>query len=249
MHDSKWDRMGERLNVFQDVSEIQDDVEGLVCSYYFDLYPTEALEDEYTSSVPRNMALIVAVTFFAMAATFFIYDRFVRRRNEKVVKAALQANKVVDTLFPANVRDRLLAEEIEAEKEEQQGAQTRLKNFLANDGPTAGDMETEDIMYKTKPIADLFPETSILFADIAGFTAWSSAREPSQVFTLLETVYRAFDDIAKRRRVFKVETVGDCYVAATGLPEPRADHAVVMARFAKDCMLKMQGLTRRLGTL
>ena len=66
---------------------------------------------------------------------------------------------------------------------------------------------------------------------------------------MLETVYRAFDDIAKRRRVFKVETVGDCYVAATGLPEPRADHAVVMARFAKDCMLKMQGLTRRLGTL
>jgi class 3 adenylate cyclase len=49
--------------------------------------------------------------------------------------------------------------------------------------------------------------------DIAGFTAWSSVREPSQVFILLETLYRAFDMIAKRRRVFKVETVGDCYVA------------------------------------
>lgn len=47
-----------------------------------------------------------------------------------------------------------------------------------------------------------------MFADIAGFTAWSSVREPSQVFTLLETVYHAFDTIAKRRRVFKVETVG-----------------------------------------
>jgi class 3 adenylate cyclase len=47
-----------------------------------------------------------------------------------------------------------------------------------------------------------------MFADIAGFTAWSSVREPSQVFTLLETVYHAFDVIAKRRRVFKVETVG-----------------------------------------
>jgi Adenylate and Guanylate cyclase catalytic domain len=42
---------------------------------------------------------------------------------------------------------------------------------------------------------------------IIGFTAWSSAREPSQVFTLLETVYRAFDMTAKRRRIFKVETV------------------------------------------
>jgi len=44
--------------------------------------------------------------------------------------------------------------------------------------------------------------------DIVGFTAWSSMREPSQVFTLLETIYGAFDDIAKQRRVFKVETVG-----------------------------------------
>lgn len=62
------------------------------------------------------------------------------------------------------------------------------------------------------------------------FTAWSSAREPVQVFTLLETLYSAFDDIAKKRRVFKVETVGDCYVAACGLPEPHRDHAVAMAR-------------------
>jgi class 3 adenylate cyclase len=54
-----------------------------------------------------------------------------------------------------------------------------------------------------------------VFADIAGFTAWSSVREPSQVFVLLETVYRAFDHIAKRRKVFKVETVGDCYVRVT----------------------------------
>jgi class 3 adenylate cyclase len=39
---------------------------------------------------------------------------------------------------------------------------------------------------------------------------------------------------------------GDCYVAAAGLPEPRKDHAVAMARFAQDCMLKMQTLTRKL---
>ena len=49
------------------------------------------------------------------------------------------------------------------------------------------------------------------FVVYLGFTAWSSIREPSQVFTLLETVYTSFDKIAKRRRVFKVETVGDCY--------------------------------------
>ena len=49
--------------------------------------------------------------------------------------------------------------------------------------------------------------------DIAGFTAWSSQREPTQVFTLLQTLYHAFDRVANKRSVFKVETIGDCYMA------------------------------------
>ena len=123
-----------------------------------------------------------------------------------------------------------------------------------------------------------------MFGDIAGFTAWSSVREPSQVFTLLETVYAAFDVLAKRRRVFKVETVGDCCkllmahcsiaylricqsltkgdfntipvhcvyqsdVAVTGLPEPRKDHALVMCRFARDCVERFNELVGQLETL
>jgi class 3 adenylate cyclase len=75
----------------------------------------------------------------------------------------------------------------------------KLKNFL-NDG----DMEGGG----SAPIADLFLECTVMFADIAGFTAWSSTREPSQVFTLLESVYGAFDQIAARRGVFKVEVCG-----------------------------------------
>jgi class 3 adenylate cyclase len=55
-----------------------------------------------------------------------------------------------------------------------------------------------------------------MFADIAGFTSWSSVREPTQVFTLLET-----SRIDARRGVFKVETIGDSYVAVVGLPTPK----------------------------
>ena len=71
-------------------------------------------------------------------------------------------------------------------------------------------------------------------------------REPSQVFTLLETVYGAFDKIALRRRVFKVETVGDCYVAVAGLPDPRKDHAIAMARFATEIMASFNTTVKRL---
>lgn len=50
------------------------------------------------------------------------------------------------------------------------------------------------------------------------------------------------------RKVFKVETVGDCYVAVTGLPDPQPQHMVVMARFAIECMIKMKEVTSNLET-
>lgn len=85
-----------------------------------------------------------------------------------------------------------------------------------------------------------------MFADIAGFTAWSSEREPSQVFKLLETLYHEFDTIAKKLNVFKVETIGDCYVAVSGLPDPNKDHAKIMARFAWEILGSANELTQRL---
>jgi class 3 adenylate cyclase len=162
---------------------------------------------------------------------------------------ALRTNAIVSSLFPSNVRDRILKdaeEQVEREMNTKSSfvhAKHRLKSFL-EDEPDDARKSTD--AFSTKPIADLFPETTLMFADLVGFTAWSSVREPSQVFRLLETVYHAFDQIAKRRGVFKVETVGDCYVAVAGLPEPRKDHAVVMARFAHDCNLKLHRLVKEL---
>jgi class 3 adenylate cyclase len=213
--------------------------------YSFHVFPTKQFEEDYRSNLPKILTAVVAMTFFFMAATFFVYDWFVQRRNTKVVGEAAKSNAIVTSLFPSNVRDRLYAENEEKAALVDANNKSRLKKFLVSEVPGLNEVD-DDFMYKTKPIADLFPETTILFADISGFTAWSSTREPTQVFTLLETIYRAFDEIAKRRRVFKVETVGDCYVAVTGLPDPRKDHAVVMARFARDCMHKMHALTRRL---
>jgi hypothetical protein len=83
----------------------------------------------------------------------------------------------------------------------------KLKNYLAEENvQTNNDEEAgkkklfkagtiEADVYDTKPIANLSP--------IAGFTAWSSVREPSQVFTLLETVYHAFDVLARVKGVLE----------------------------------------------
>lgn len=77
---------------------------------------------------------------------------------------------------------------------------------------------------------------SVLFADIAGFTSFCSNRHPTVVLTLLETLYGELDKNMSKRGVFKVEHIGDCLMAACGLPDVREDHAVVMCQFAVDLL-------------
>lgn len=54
------------------------------------------------------------------------------------------------------------------------------------------------------------------------------------------------DKAAKKLGVFKVETVGDCYVAATGIPEPQDNHAEIMVRFARSTLIRINTLTKSL---
>ena len=163
------------------------------------------------SNTPRDYALIITSLFIFTALIFIGYDKLVTMRQSKVMRTAIQSTTIVSSLFPSSIRDRLMEEGNPAKPSVHalgggnsssafhEPTKTKLRSYL-NGGVGPGD-DTK----KARPIADLFTETTVLFADIAGFTAWSSAREPTQVFTLLETVYGAFDTIAARRGVFKVE--------------------------------------------
>jgi len=248
--------------------EGEDDESDVNCHYEIEVYPTTVIYEKYHTNKPAMLTLGVVIVFAFTCLVFFVYDRFVQMRQEKVLDTAQRSNAIVASLFPAEVRKRLMYGKDRKDKSKSkkssilmntrpaEGPKFRLNNFL-NESNVAGGEATSNATPATQadvdkkgmvdaPIADLFPNTTVLFADIAGFTAWASVREPTQVFTLLETVYSAFDSIAKRRRVFKVETIGDCYVAVTGLPEARDDHAVLMAKFARECLTKMSEVTGKL---
>jgi hypothetical protein len=62
-----------------------------------------------------------------------------------------------------------------------------------------------------EPPAELFVNATVAFCDIVNFTRWSSTRDPIQIFNFLDIVFGAFDEIAQKRNVMKLETVGDCY--------------------------------------
>eukprot|EP00980_Cylindrotheca_fusiformis_P011171 scaffold2563_cov124-Cylindrotheca_fusiformis.AAC.2 len=131
----------------------------------------------------------------------------------------------------------------------------RLKSFLHEEdrqsslnGMKNVDLPEEDSVLdpNNKPIADLFPHCTVLFSDIEGFTAWSSEREPEQVFTLLQTIFQAFDRLARKRDIFKVEAIGDTYIAVAGLPDPQPDHAIRMTKYARSCLNKVNEITKKL---
>ncbi|WIA42297.1 hypothetical protein OEZ86_008311 [Tetradesmus obliquus] len=64
----------------------------------------------------------------------------------------------------------------------------------------------------------IFPrQVSVLFADIVGFTNMSKEVEPESVMEFLNDLYCRFDDLLEAAGVYKVETIGDCYMVAGGL--------------------------------
>jgi adenylate cyclase len=83
-------------------------------------------------------------------------------------------------------------------------------------------------------IADSFPDVTVLFADIVGFTKMSEGMSPLRLVALLNEVFTLFDGIAERRGLEKIKTIGDAYMAVAGLPLPAADHAARAAHMALD---------------
>ena len=209
------------------------------------VFPTESFEEVYNSLEPLILTIILAAIVFCAIITFFWYSRTVHNRQQKLAETANRTALVVKSLFPSNVRDRIMQEAEESDLKIK--AKKKQAKYKEGDGSTSGvDRErggggsilgnisvgsvgsryarrlsmtgnsrrgsasrastkgsadqsqrnnsmSSDNPYGSKPIADHFSETTVLFADIVGFTAWSSIREPVAVFSLLETIYHAFD--------------------------------------------------------
>uniref|UniRef100_H3D9Q5 guanylate cyclase n=1 Tax=Tetraodon nigroviridis TaxID=99883 RepID=H3D9Q5_TETNG len=117
--------------------------------------------------------------------------------------------------------------------------------------------KTDDLLYRMipKPVAkrlrkgepavntcEVFPDVTILFSDVVGFTRICSHITPMQVVSMLNTMYTLFDTLSEKHRVFKVETIGDAYMVVAGAPEKTKYHAHNICDMALDMVRSIDHL-------
>lgn len=81
-------------------------------------------------------------------------------------------------------------------------------------------------------VADYCPQIGVLFADIADFTPYSARTQPDAVVTWLNVVFSTFDELAGQHGLEKIKTIGDAYMAVSGLPTPGPDDIAALAEMA-----------------
>ena len=162
IHDENYDKYGQRI----DIEDYPKEIEGL-CLHTLTVYPSVELRASYNTSNPTIYTSVFVLAFVVAALLLFLYDRLVTRRQKEAAADVARKSAIVSSLFPANVRDRLFQP---AEKNSVQRSSTKLSSDNSDGFNEQNDYDGDDetMPFKSKPIADFFPEVSIMFADIVG---------------------------------------------------------------------------------
>ena len=232
LHDTAYDYLGQTAMMGDYIKEMADPTTqsysaapllGEYGDYKISVYPSSDTEADHLTNEPIFYTIIVGAVFLLTAAVFVLYDYFSERRQRVVMDNAIKSGALISSLFPSNIRDRLY-EEAEAERKkklrEKKDGRNNLRKtdaeripWRVQDSTKKELQERSDLLgslhHRGPAIADRFEHSTVLFADLAGFTKWSASRDPQAVFQLLETIYHAFDKIADKRKVYKIETIGD----------------------------------------
>jgi class 3 adenylate cyclase len=158
--------------------------------------------------------------------------------QQVVVTSQDELGRLSSTFNSMVVSIREQTEEIQRKNEENERL---LLNILP--GPIADRLKQGE-----ETIADNFPEVTVLFADIVGFTALSDSVSPNDLVTMLNHLFTAFDDSAHRLGIEKIKTIGDCYMAAAGLTIELDDPPATMVEMALEMHRAIDQINAQHGT-
>jgi guanylate cyclase len=90
----------------------------------------------------------------------------------------------------------------------------------------------DQLKRRTGLIAERFDAATVLFADIVGFTVLADRLPAERIVAMLDDVFSDFDEIAARRGLEKIKTIGDAYMVVGGVPRHREDHVEAVVAMA-----------------
>ena len=100
-----------------------------------------------------------------------------------------------------------------------------------------------DLKFNNKSIARRSNEVTVMFCDIVGFTEASSQMEPEELLNWLNTTFSEFDRQTAQFGCEKIKTIGDAYMAVSGVPNPAPDHAERIVRLGLSINASIKNLT------
>uniref|UniRef100_A0A8B9L1K2 Guanylate cyclase n=1 Tax=Astyanax mexicanus TaxID=7994 RepID=A0A8B9L1K2_ASTMX len=157
--------------------------------------------------------------------TFEEFRNINKGRKTNIIDSMLRMLEQYSSNLEELIRER--TEELEIEKQKTEKLLTQmLPPSVAEALKVGGTVEPE-----------YFDSVSLYFSDIVGFTTISANSEPIEVVDLLNDLYTLFDAIIGNHDVYKVETIGDAYMVASGLPVPNGNrHAAEIASMSLDIL-------------
>jgi class 3 adenylate cyclase len=98
-------------------------------------------------------------------------------------------------------------------------------------------------------IADNHGDATVLFADLVGFSALTRRLSPGHLIEVLDLIFSRFDEAAAGHRIEKIKTIGDCYMAATGVLSEAEGAAAVeaVADFGLDLLTIVRATAAEIG--
>ncbi|ASV09245.1 adenylate cyclase [Leptospira interrogans serovar Canicola] len=123
-------------------------------------------------------------------------------------------------------------------EKERQKSESLLLNILPKS--TAERLKAGEVV-----MADYIKKSTVLFADIVGFTKLSTQiPSPNQLVEILNQIFTCFDDIASKYQLEKFKTIGDCYMMAGGIPIATEDHVEKIALAGIDMIQGLKDLQK-----
>ncbi len=156
----------------------------------------------------------------SMALEALEKERILREREEERKRILEEQN----TLLEGKVRER--TRELAAEKEKSEGL---LLNILPVE-------IADELKQNGRVVPRLHNEVSIVFLDIVRFTTIAERISPERLIEELDYYFKEIDTIFIENKVEKIKTIGDAYLAVSGLPLPDADHAETALQAARAIM-------------